>query len=302
MRREKEKARTRGREAVGVTLMRRFLALAGALLLSLAPATAQPQPVTIDVIISATGSNAFVGESYGTALRVLEQMINKTGGIQGRPLHFDLHDDQSSVAQAVQIATQLIAKHPAVVLGPAASGTCGAVAPLFINGPVNYCLSTAYTPVPRGFVFAAATDAKTYVGPASVRFMRLRGYRRLAIIDATDATGQSSDRMLSYVMTLPESRGLEYVDWEHFNLTDISIAAQAQRMLAAHPDAVITFAGGTGFGTVLRGPPRCWPECAGLCIRGEPRCRATHAIQSVLAAGDVLQLVPILRTRRVAAW
>src|ERR1700733_13240553 len=81
-----------------------LLALVGAVLLSFAPAAAQPQPVTIDVIISATGSNAFVGESYGTALRVLEQMINKTGGIQGRPLHFDFHDDQSSVGQAVQIA------------------------------------------------------------------------------------------------------------------------------------------------------------------------------------------------------
>lgn len=209
--------------------------------------------MTIDVIINSTGSNAFVGAQYGTALHVLEQLINKTGGIQGRPLHFDFHDDGSSVAQAVQIATQLIAKHPAVVLGPAATSTCAAVAPLFVNGPVDYCLSTAYSPPPRGYVFASATAVQPYVGPASIRYMRLRGYRRLAIIDATDATGQASDKMMEYVQSLPESRGLQYVAWEHFNPTDISIAAQAQRMLAAHPDAVVTFAGGTAFGTVLHG-------------------------------------------------
>lgn len=237
-----------------MTLAKRCLALAGAVLLCFAPATAQaPQPVTIDVIINNTGSNAFVGESYTTALRVLEQLVNKTGGIQGRPLHFDFHDDASSVSQSVQIATQLIAKHPNVVIGPAASGTCAAVAPLFVNGPVDYCLSTAYTPVPHGYVFASATDVQTYVGPASIRYMRLRGYKRIAIIDATDATGQASDKMMQYVLTLPESAGLQYVAWEHFAPTDISIAAQAQRMLAAHPDAVATFANGTEFGTVLRG-------------------------------------------------
>jgi len=127
------------------------------------------------------------------------------------------------------------------------------VAPLFVNGPVDYCLSTAYTPPPKGYVFAAATALLPYVGPASVRYMRLRGYKRLAVIDATDATGQASDKMLNYALTLPENKDIQYVAFEHFNPTDISIAAQAQRMLAAHPDGVICLAGGTAFGTVLHG-------------------------------------------------
>jgi branched-chain amino acid transport system substrate-binding protein len=234
--------------------VKQCLALMAAVLLVFAPASAQPQPFTIDVIINSTGSNAFVGETYGEALRVLEQMVNKTGGINGRPLHLEFHDDQSSVTQSVQIATQLIAKHPAVIIGPAGSGTCAAVAPLFVNGPVDYCLSTAYTPPPNGYVFAAATALLPYVGPAGVRFMRLRGYKRLAVIDATDATGQASDKMLNYALTLPENRDIiQYVAFEHFNPTDISVAAQAQRMLAARPDAVICLAGGTAFGTVLHG-------------------------------------------------
>jgi branched-chain amino acid transport system substrate-binding protein len=233
--------------------MKQCLALMCAVLLLVAPASAQVQPFTIDVIINTTGPNAFVGETYGGALHVLEQMVNKTGGINGRPLHLEFHDDQSSVTQSVQIATQLIAKHPAVIIGPAGSGTCAAVAPLFVNGPVDYCLSTAYTPPPRGFVFAAATALLTYVGPAGLRYMRLRGYKRLAVIDATDATGQASDKMLNYALTLPENAGVQYVAFEHFNPNDISIAAQAQRMLATHPDAVVCLAGGTAFGTVLHG-------------------------------------------------
>ena len=134
-----------------------------------------------------------VGETYGGALHVLEQYVNATGGINGRPLHFEFHDDASSVSNAVQIATQLIAKHPAVVIGPDGSGSCAAVAPLFANGPVDYCLSTAYTPPPRGYVFASAVSLVPFIGPASVRYMRLRGYRRLALIDATDSTGQAAE-------------------------------------------------------------------------------------------------------------
>lgn len=233
--------------------MKQVLVFVCAVLLLVAPAAAQPQPFTIDVIINSTGSNAFVGETYGEALRVLEKMVNKQGGINGRPLHLEFHDDGSSVTNSVQIATQLIAKHPAVVIGPAGSGTCAAVAPLFVNGPVDYCLSTAYTPPPRGYVFAAATALLPYVGPASVRYMRLRGWKRLAVINATDATGQASDKMLNNALTLPENAGVQYVAFEHFNPSDISVAAQAQRILASHPDAVICLQGGTPFGTVLHG-------------------------------------------------
>ena len=233
--------------------MKVCFALICSVLLLFGPASAQPQPFTIDVIINSTGSNAFVGETYGEALRVLEKMVNKQGGINGRPLHLEFHDDGSSVTNSVQIATQLIAKHPAVVIGPAGSGTCAAVAPLFVNGPVDYCLSTAYTPPPHGYVFAAATALLPFVGPASVRYMRLRGWKRLAVINATDATGQASDKMLNYALTLPENAGLQYVAFEHFNPTDISVAAQAQRILASHPDAVVCLQGGTPFGTVLHG-------------------------------------------------
>jgi branched-chain amino acid transport system substrate-binding protein len=233
--------------------MKYFLALVCAIVMAVAPASAQVSPVTVDVIINITGSNAFVGAQYGTALRVLEQMVNKTGGINGRPLHFEFLDDQSSVANAVQIATQVIAGHPSIVIGAAQTATCAGIAPLFVNGPVDFCLSTAYTPQPKGYVFASSAPLMTAVGPATVRFARLRGWKRIAVIDATDATGQASDRMLNDALKLPENKDLSYVAFEHFNPTDISIAAQAERVSASHPDAVICLAGGSPFGTVLHG-------------------------------------------------
>ena len=75
-------------------------------------------PYNIDVILSLTGAFAFLGTSEGESLKTLETLINKEGGINGQPVHFNLLDDQTQPAVAVQLANGIIAKHPAVMLGP----------------------------------------------------------------------------------------------------------------------------------------------------------------------------------------
>ena len=98
-------------------------ALAAAVLL-LAPFSPTPvraaDPYTIDVILSLTGVFAFLGTAEGESLKTLETLINKEGGIRGQQIHFNLLDDQTNPAVAVQLANRIIAKHPAVMLGPTA--------------------------------------------------------------------------------------------------------------------------------------------------------------------------------------
>src|ERR1700735_2738496 len=119
--------------------------LAGALfLLPLQPvSSADPAQYSIDLILPLTGSAAYAGNSQKDAARAYETVVNKSGGIHGQMLHFEIHDDQGNPATAVQIVNQLLPKHPVVVLGPDVTATCAAVAPLFANGPVNFCLSPA---------------------------------------------------------------------------------------------------------------------------------------------------------------
>jgi hypothetical protein len=68
-----------------------------------------------------------------------------------------------------------------------------------------------------------------YIVAATVRYARLKGYKKLGVIDATDATGQASDRMLALALALPENKDVKIVDNEHFNQSDISVAAQIAR-------------------------------------------------------------------------
>jgi branched-chain amino acid transport system substrate-binding protein len=216
-------------------------------------ASGQPALYNLDVIINLTGSNAFVGATYAQSLRVLERYVNAHGGINGQPLHLEFHDDQSSPLIAVQIATQLLQKHPLAFVGGSQVADCAAVGPIAIPaGPVDFCLSPGYAPPSGSYAFASSASAQ-YIMVALLRFGRLKGYRHFAIIDPTDAGGQATDKLLNDAIKLPENRELTFVDQEHFTPGDLSVAAQIERIRAAKPDAIVTYASGPNFGTVLHG-------------------------------------------------
>src|SRR5665213_437717 len=71
----------------------RRAAAAGAFAIATAasPAAADA-PVAVPVILPLTGSNAFTGSGQRTALLVLQGLVNRGGGINGRSLVFDIHD------------------------------------------------------------------------------------------------------------------------------------------------------------------------------------------------------------------
>jgi branched-chain amino acid transport system substrate-binding protein len=229
------------------------LILAGAILAAAgAAATAQPEPYTIDVIVSLTGPAAFAGKNEADALRLYEAVANRQGGIRGRPVHFAIFDDQSSAPITVQLATAILAKHPAVVMGCTFAPGCNAIAPLFVRGPVLYAFSPGFFPPGGGYVFLPIYSID-YGVAGQVRFFVQKGLTRIAVISGTDASGQGNDRATEDALKLPENRNVQIVAYEHFNPTDLSVAAQLSRIKAASPQALLVWASGTPFGTVLHG-------------------------------------------------
>ena len=208
-------------------------------------------PFTIDVIASVTGSGAFLNAQIVTSIKAYEDTANAAGGISGRPVHFDIRDDAGEPQNAVELANQILARHPAVILGPAVQATCNAVGALAPHGPVVYCLTPGVIPEPRSYVFATSASLISIV-PAMFRYIRTSGHKRVAAIITTDATGQRSDKMIEYVMKLPENKSLQLVADEHFSDKDISVAAQVARIKAANPDFIYLSASGTPFQTVMR--------------------------------------------------
>jgi branched-chain amino acid transport system substrate-binding protein len=228
-------------------------ALVAALLASSTPAPARAAtPVQINVILSLTGSSAFIGMAEQQSLGVLEKIVNAHGGIGGAPVTFAIADDASNPQNTLQLTNALVAKHVPVIIGPSYTSGCNAIAPLLEKtGPVQYCLSPGIHAAIGGFVFSAGagTDA---TAATEVRFFRERGLTRFAMIALTDASGQDHEQQVTAALKLPENSGMQLVATEHYNSADVSVAAQLARIKAAQPQALITTATGVAFGTVLR--------------------------------------------------
>jgi branched-chain amino acid transport system substrate-binding protein len=228
------------------------LALACALSAGAAAPAPAAEPYDIHVILPLTGGGAFLGKGHRDSFEILAEIVNKSGGIKGRPLHFVYHDDQSSPQVAVQLANEVLAEKPAVVLGSSLVAMCAAIAPLMKNGPVDYCLSPAYHPAAGSFTFSSSSSAIDQ-SIAVIRYYRMEGWTKIATLNNTDATGQANDKAVDEVVALPENKDVKLVEREHFNPTDISVAAQIERIKASGAQAIIAGVTGSPAATVFKG-------------------------------------------------
>jgi branched-chain amino acid transport system substrate-binding protein len=209
-------------------------------------------PIEIDAILSLTGGAAFLGSREAQSLGVLEKAVNARGGVSGRPIKFVIHDDATNPQNDVELANTLISKRAAAIIGPSLAATCGPILSLVDKaGPVSYCLSSPVEPPPGSFMFSASTSIKDVL-PITLRYLKARGWTRVAVVSTTDASGQAYDRSFEAALAAPDGRGIEVVAHEHYNTADVSLLAQIAKVRAAGPQVVLTPGVGPAFATFLR--------------------------------------------------
>ena len=227
--------------------------IAAIVALCLPRAAGAVDPYEINVILSMTGPGTFVGQGQWQSIQIAESAINKAGGIAGRPVKFVLKDDQSNPQIDIQLTQALIAAKVPLVIGPTLTASCNAIMPLVAaGGPVMYCMTAGAKPTPGGYVFSTLTSTPDLIAVA-MRYFRERGWKKMAYLLTTDASGQDAEQGILDAAALPENKGIEIVDKEHFGVADISISAQLAKIKASQPDALLAWATGTAGGTALRG-------------------------------------------------
>jgi branched-chain amino acid transport system substrate-binding protein len=215
-------------------------------------AAASLEPFVIYAILPLTGSGAFLGNAATVSLRAAESVINQTGGIRHQAVKFVVEDDQSNPTVAVQLTSALIAKHTAAMIGPFLAATCSAVVPTVGgSGPVQYCLSPQFYPSAGSYSFSAGSASRDSV-LAALRFVRQRGWHRVALLTSTSATGQDAERYYREGIALAANAALSVVANEHFAESALGVTTQLTRIQAAKPDVLYVGATGTPFGQVLR--------------------------------------------------
>jgi branched-chain amino acid transport system substrate-binding protein len=210
-------------------------------------------PVELNATVPLSGGGAFLGASYLKTFQAAENVVNGSGGIKGRPLKIVISDTQTNPQIALQLTSGFIAKKTPLFIDGAPTAICNASIPIVQkSGPVDYCLSPLIRPDPGSYVFSANTSGIQLTNVA-VRYFRLRGWKRIALLSSTDATGAEFEARTIDTVSLPENKTVELVAKERFAPSDISVAAQITRIRAAKPDAIFVWTAGTPTAVALRG-------------------------------------------------
>jgi len=203
------------------------------------PPAPEGEPIKIGAIFSVTGPGAPLGEPEALTAKMVQDDVNKAGGINGRPLEIIIEDDHTEEADAVLAAKKLIEQDEVcAIVGPTMSGTSLAI----LDGcekaevPLFACAASAKitTPVKKWVFSSAQTDVLAVA--RIVVYLKEQDIKKVAIICDSNAFGQSGAEQLK--LQLAEA-GIEIVDEEKFATKDTDMTAQLTKIKAKAPEAVI---------------------------------------------------------------
>lgn len=226
--------------------------LVGLLALGLGLGLAQQAPLKIGVVVSATGPAASLGIPERNTLVLLEEQVNRRGGVAGRPVQFVIIDDASDTTQAVRAARRLIQEEQVLaIIGPTITpASLGMIDPVAEAGVPKISLAANLEIVfpvdeKRRWVFKTPQTEQQMSQPI-VRDMAASGVKTAAYIGFNDAYGEGWARAFE---AAAREAGIQVVASERFARTDTSVAGQVLRILSRNPDAVLI--GGSGTAPVL---------------------------------------------------
>ena len=197
--------------------------------------SAQAQ-VKIGVVVSATGTAAFVGIPQKNAVALLPMKIGNT------TIEYITYDDASDPTQSVTLAKKLLTEYKIdALIGP--SGSPNAMGMLQVMAEAQ---TPMLAPVGTAAVVLPMDEKKRWVykthpnddviSDGLVAAMTKRGVRTIGFIGRSDPYGQNWAKTFE---PMAQKAGMQIVANERYNRQDTSVTGQVLKLIAAKPDAVL---------------------------------------------------------------
>jgi branched-chain amino acid transport system substrate-binding protein len=198
--------------------------------------------IKIGAILSLTGPGASLGLPEQNTINVLPTQI------AGEPVRYVIIDDASDPSAAVRAAQKLIGEERVdVILGPSLSTTSFAVIPVIAAGKTAM-LSPAGSagiarPVEGDKIWSfKPSPEERHMAARIFGHMKENGRKTVGFIGFNDAFG---DNFIGAFKTFAPQYEIEVVADERYAPRDTSATAQALKVMAVNPDAIIIGASGT---------------------------------------------------------
>jgi branched-chain amino acid transport system substrate-binding protein len=200
------------------------------------------QPITIGGSLELSGALASLGQDVLAGAEFAVDVINKRGGVLGRPVQLVHQDNGSNSQRAVSQSIALAEASPAMLLSPLASGSALAASKMVsAKFKLPMCTTTA------GAEEITMKEFQPYImamNPNSYMLMRAvttrlskQPYKRYAVMVPDYAGGRSAVVRFKEFMKELNPKA-EIVDEEYPKLGATDFTANINKILAAKPDYV----------------------------------------------------------------
>ncbi|HTZ19214.1 MAG TPA: ABC transporter substrate-binding protein [Dissulfurispiraceae bacterium] len=221
-----------------------FLMLVALLMSSLlAPEAFSMEPYRIGAVFSVTGGASFLGEPEKNTALMLQDQINRAGGINGHPLEVIIEDSKSDETQAVLSAKKLLERDKVLaVIGPSTTGESMALVPILTASktPLVSCAAGAGITQPvteRYWIFK--TPQYDFSAAESIySYMTKHNISKVGIISVTTGFGDAGRKALH---DMAAKYGINIVADERYGPKDTDMTTQIAKIKAAGAQAVINW-------------------------------------------------------------
>ena len=225
--------------ALGGLMLCHTLALAG-------------EPIRIGAIFSVTGPASFLGEPERNTAKMLEEDLNRDGGLLGRKVEVIVYDDESDATKAVTAVDRLIKRdRVAAIVGPSTSGSSLAIISKIEEAqiPLLSCAAAKKIADPvKRWVFKTPQNDNLAVGKI-FQHARKSGINKVAILTVSDAFGAAGREELK---GMAPQAGISVVADEVFGPKDTDTTAQLTRIKGTDAQAIIVWGTNPGPAVVTR--------------------------------------------------
>ena len=220
-------------------------------------------PYKVGAVFSVTGRASFLGDPEKKTALMLQEQINKKGGINGHPLELVIYDDEGDSTKCALAVRKLITQDKVcAIMGPSLSGLSLAVLPEAEKHeiPLVSCaasfkiVNNEKTGKPYKWVFKTPQSDSMAV-EAVYTHMKKHGISKIAIMTVTSGFGQSGRGEL---LRLASQYGMTIVADEKYGPKDTDMTAQLTKIKGLAPQAIVNWSIGPTQVIVVRN----WKELA----------------------------------------
>ena len=212
----------------------------------------------VGAVFSVTGRASFLGDPEKKTALMLQEEINKKGGINGHPLELVVYDDEGDATKCALAVRKLITRDQVcTIIGPSLSGLSLAVVPEaekhkipLVSCAASFKIVTKDPETGEQWPFVFKTPQSDSMAVEAIyTHMKKQGISKIAIMSVTTGFGASGR---SELLRLADQFGMTIMADEKYGPKDTDMTAQLTKIKGLAPQAIVNWSIGPTQVVVVR--------------------------------------------------